>query len=382
MSKAVINCIYAAFPKGQGKLRPLAVALANYGRDDGTRIYPSVSTLSACIDQCERTVQSQLQKLLAIGWLQLVQHAAGGGRGRGPGRPREYRINPDWLATAWAQLRQDSELRGAEQPVPWSPAPRKPRQVAPAPVCEVHDEESGAEILETGAKSREMHAAAAAPELRTTEETTPPCSPPQTGDAAPAESTAESMFLQVIEAYPTLRVDMHRARRAWQRHVAGDQILQATIVGCVQRLAATPEWQTENGRFVPKLSKWIRNRGWLNPDAQPPRVVEARSLPTVERPAQETPEQIEHRRRMAAQVKATYHANRRQELNPERAQAAYRGTRLIDRSHVWYAREAQTAHAYRMLLHRFPVDSSNPSAREKRSCDSGRRKPSGGQHPL
>jgi hypothetical protein len=39
--------------------------------------------------------------------------------------------------------------------------------------------------------------------------------------------------------------------------------LAERIVRAVRVLVRSPEWQREEGRFVPKLSKWLRNQGWL-----------------------------------------------------------------------------------------------------------------------
>lgn len=72
----------------------LALALADNAHDDGTHIFPSVSTMAAKSRQSVRAVQVQLANMRAKGWLWRVR--AGGGRGVAA----EYRINPDWLKGA------------------------------------------------------------------------------------------------------------------------------------------------------------------------------------------------------------------------------------------------------------------------------------------
>lgn len=337
MSKKVINCIYAAFPRGNTKLRPLAVALGNYARDDGTRIFPSVATLAACTDQCERTVQTQLQKLRSIGWLQLVQLEAGGGRGGAPGRPREYRIDPDWLAAAWARLQRDAEARGAGQPIPWSP---KTRADTSATDSSRNHPKTGAVAPKSGAETGECTAPAAAPEDRTDQELKTPSSPPNAEagrfDGLDPDTIAESALMQVVKAYPALRVDLYRARLVWSKHVAADAKLAVAILTSVRWLTGTPEWQKENGRFVPKLSRWLRSRGWTDPSAQPPLIPAQIGRSEAVQPAPlDTPAQLEHRRKMAAQVKAAYHANRRRdEPTSPRACAAQAGPGRNEHSKV------------------------------------------------
>jgi hypothetical protein len=73
----------------------LALWLADRASDDGTRIFPSVTTMAHKTRLTERAVQYSLAKMLARGFLQVVRRARGG---RGGGTPTEYRINPEWLS--------------------------------------------------------------------------------------------------------------------------------------------------------------------------------------------------------------------------------------------------------------------------------------------
>lgn len=87
-----MSLVWAHFP-GTGNLLNLALALADHAHDDGRRIFPSVSQLSQKTRQSERTVQYQLRRLEASGWLRLQN--PGGGRGQA----REYAIDPGWLSS-------------------------------------------------------------------------------------------------------------------------------------------------------------------------------------------------------------------------------------------------------------------------------------------
>lgn len=92
MSIKIMNAVFERYPTGGGEL-VLALALADHAHDDGTHIFPYVTTLAEKTRQSDRTVQYQLRKMEASGWLQLVSHGQPGRK-----RSREYRISPGWIA--------------------------------------------------------------------------------------------------------------------------------------------------------------------------------------------------------------------------------------------------------------------------------------------
>lgn len=100
MSGHVVGETFRRYPGDGGGELLLAVKLADNAHESGEHIFPSVATLARETRQSERTVQYQLRKMEAMGWLILVRTEE---RGR-PGfecrkrRPREYRISPEWLA--------------------------------------------------------------------------------------------------------------------------------------------------------------------------------------------------------------------------------------------------------------------------------------------
>lgn len=103
MSIAVMDAVWRAFEGSQGELL-LALVLADHAGDDGTKIFPSVASMAAKTRQSERTVQYQLRRMEASGWLVKVAKATGGRR-RGnfkhdgfAGYATEYRISPEWIA--------------------------------------------------------------------------------------------------------------------------------------------------------------------------------------------------------------------------------------------------------------------------------------------
>lgn len=103
MSTGVSDAVWRMYAGGGGELL-LALLLADYSNDDGTGIYPSVTTMAAKTRQSERTVQYQLRKMETQGWLIRVARSRGGRRAGAfksdgyAGSTTEYRINPDWIA--------------------------------------------------------------------------------------------------------------------------------------------------------------------------------------------------------------------------------------------------------------------------------------------
>ena len=94
MSVKVMSVIFDRYPNGGGEML-LALALADHAHDDGTSVRPSVRTLAKKTRQSERTVQYQLRKMQACGWLILVRISSGK-----PGDTNEYKINSAWLTGA------------------------------------------------------------------------------------------------------------------------------------------------------------------------------------------------------------------------------------------------------------------------------------------
>lgn len=101
MSARVTGMVFDRYPNGGGEML-LALALADHAHDDGTHIFPSVAHLSSKTRQSERSVQYQLRRMEAAGWLLLVNSGVGGRRSgySEGGRTREYRISPDWMKGA------------------------------------------------------------------------------------------------------------------------------------------------------------------------------------------------------------------------------------------------------------------------------------------
>lgn len=92
MSVEVMSQVFKRYPNGGGEML-LALALADHADDLGCNVFPSVQRLAEKTRQSLRTVQYQLRKMEAEGWLVLVSSG-----GKGAGDTREYQINSDWLS--------------------------------------------------------------------------------------------------------------------------------------------------------------------------------------------------------------------------------------------------------------------------------------------
>lgn len=94
MSVKVMGMVFDRYPNGGGEMI-LALALADHSSDDGTGIYPSISSLAEKTRQSVRAVQYQLRGMEKAGWLILVNAGNGGRNMR-----REYRISEAWIKGA------------------------------------------------------------------------------------------------------------------------------------------------------------------------------------------------------------------------------------------------------------------------------------------
>jgi hypothetical protein len=108
----IMTMVFQRYKGGPGETL-LALALADCASDDGSRIYPSVSEMSRKTRQSERTVQSQLKRMIATSW--LIRRAGGDG---GRSRTTSYCINPMWIKGAelapFAEYLSDADMDEAD----------------------------------------------------------------------------------------------------------------------------------------------------------------------------------------------------------------------------------------------------------------------------
>lgn len=85
MSVKVMGLVWDHYPAGGGE-RLTALAMADRADHDGGHIYPAIERVARMTRQSVRTVQYQVRKMQARGW--LIVEREGGGRGK----PTAYRI--------------------------------------------------------------------------------------------------------------------------------------------------------------------------------------------------------------------------------------------------------------------------------------------------
>lgn len=275
MSSRCVAAVFDRYPAGGGEFA-LALALADNAHDDGTHIFPSVETMAVKSRQSVRAVQGHLRSMIQKGWLLRVR--SGGGRGL----HAEYRISPNWL-------------KGADI-APFSEA--------------VDNSEKGADIApfaaEKGAERRtervqndaQKGAERRIPYIteRTSIEPTP---------LPPAPAGGAQGFEEFYAEFPR-KVGYGQARAEWAK-LSPDEALRKRIVLAVRAWARSPEWARNDGQFIPKPARWLREQRWEDvpgvslaptPTAPPPRMVESAPL---------TPEQLkangERARALAAQAR-------------------------------------------------------------------------------
>lgn len=217
--------VFNRYPTGGGEYA-LALAIADYAWADGTNIFPGVERLAVKSRQSVRSVQMQLRRMVAIGWLIEVKDRRGG-----RGKNTKYCISPSWL-------------KGAEL----------------APFVET---EKGASCAAERVQSDALKGATDGSAYITVLTVNTPL-PPKGG--APGVETRDREpgpgFDAVAAEYPR-QVDINRARPAWDK-IAPDARLQGEMLQSIRAWIRTPEWQRENGRFIPKFGNWLRGRRWLD----------------------------------------------------------------------------------------------------------------------
>ena len=313
----MVSMVLDCFPSG-GSLRCLAIALADAADDDGENIYKSVATLAHQSVQSERTVQRVLPTLVDGGWLELVSDGSGG-----RGRPTVYRIAPAWI-TRCAMERARARVEGRKpQRVTLGPAadgggdgagahppalPGPPGAVAGVAV-DAGSAQKGANLspFTEGQKGDKNSVKGDKNGLKgdshgchpnmNNKRNTPlppvgggevlqnpgqPTAPdacgqgtggPQAGVGRvvapvsapgvapkPGPSAAPDGLALLLAAYPRQDVaDATAASRAYTRLAPSAEDVRA-MLAAIELQRQSPDWQREGGRYVQKLSKWLR--GW------------------------------------------------------------------------------------------------------------------------
>lgn len=288
MSVKCMSAVFERYPGSAGEFL-LALALADNAHDDGSHIFPGVADMARKSRQSERAVQLHLRKMLASGW--LIKERMGLGRGQ----HTEYRINPGWLKGA--------DISPFIQPVDNS---GKGADISPFSAekgCNPTHEKG--EIHDTkGCNPRHPYITV----LTVIEPSPLPPAKAGGADTGVENSAGHGNFASFFAAYPR-KVGKVQAQQVWDK-LAPDEALRKRIAEAVRAWARSPEWARNEGQFIPKPARWLREARWddepgmtLTPSAvaQLPRMVEAAPL---------TPEQLkangERARAAAAMARETF----------------------------------------------------------------------------
>ncbi|AGU51542.1 hypothetical protein VAPA_1c44690 [Variovorax paradoxus B4] len=250
MSIKVMSMVFDRYPSG-GMERLLALAMADHASDDGRRIWPSVDELARKTMQSRSSVQRQIRRMVATGWLIQVKTATGR-----PGVTNEYRICPEWI-------------EGGEVPVPERGVNLTPLDDAPPPevihtgvnLTPVSKPERGVTTDERGVTGDERGVTAMTPES----------SEPSMNQSPLPPGGGATGFDELFAIYPNHDNRLKAERR--YRRMAPTAALQQTMRSAIEAQRLSKRWTKDGGEFVPEFATWLRNERWRDvpraPDAGP-----------------------------------------------------------------------------------------------------------------
>jgi hypothetical protein len=250
-----MTMVFDRYPEGGSEML-LALALADHAHDDGTRIWPSVGELARKTRQSTRTVQRQLQKMVASGWLEMVSTATGR-----RGSTNEYRVTAAWVAGADLTPRGDKVT------------PHEAGEVMHAGNEVIHTGDRLTPLDEVGrgdtgdargdtAMSRGGDTAMSSESSGTVRNRNTPL-PPEGGATG---------FDELFAIYPN-RDNRSKAERRYLR-IAPNAALQQAMRTAIEAQRLSKRWTKDDGEFVPEFATWLRNKRWLDvPRAQAPCVL-------------------------------------------------------------------------------------------------------------
>ena len=145
-----------------------------------------------------------------------------------------------------------------------------------SPNSEMHFTESGQPFHQTGKCNKETV---------TDQLNIPPIVPH--GDKPDPVDRQELLFERFWSVYPPRqgkRGGKKAARKAWDK-LKPDLALCRRMAAALNRDKQSPQWQEENGKFIPMASTWLNARAWEDeyitpPDQPPPRMAAREEVPT------------------------------------------------------------------------------------------------------
>ncbi len=233
-----MTMVFDRYPVG-GAERLLALAIADHAHDDGTHIFPAIDTLAHKTMQSRSTVQRQIAKMLASGWLVRV------GNRTGRGYTNEYRIAPGWI---------DGELLRS--------------QVAPSPVTDAaHSYPQAGQIdtLSSDEKGVIQNEKGVTTDAKGVTATTPESSEPSKNQTPLPPDGGADGFEALWSIYPN-HDGRAKAERRYRR-LAPSAALQQAMRSAIEAQRLSRRWTKDGGEYVPEFAKWLREERWRDASA-------------------------------------------------------------------------------------------------------------------
>lgn len=228
-----MTMVFDRYPVG-GAERLLALAIADHAHDDGTHIFPAIDTLAHKTMQSRSTVQRQIAKMLASGWLVRM------GNRTGRGYTNEYRIAPGWIA---------GELL--------------PSQVVPPPVTDAegsYPQAGQSDTLSPDKKGVIQNEKGVTTDAKGVTAMTPESSEPSKNHTPLPPDGGANGFEALWAIYPN-HDSRAKAERRYRR-LAPDAALQQTMRSAIEAQRLSKRWTKDDGEFVPEFATWLRNERW------------------------------------------------------------------------------------------------------------------------
>lgn len=250
MSGKLVGMVFDHYPFAGGE-KLLAVKLADNAHDNGCSIFPSVATLSRQTHQSERTIQYQLKRMLARGWLVLVKHAHGG-----RGHAREYRIHPDFISAYDSRTLPEQRPTWEFKCVDKEGDKQALKGANIAPFTEPERVQSETLKGATAVAQKGATAVAPQPSLTVIQPNTP--LPPDGGDAE--NFNIDKLLTSLIHAHGAHDTSDTKPVRRALAALRPDASMATRMLADLAAEVSTDKWQRDAGRWRPKLSRWLR--GW------------------------------------------------------------------------------------------------------------------------
>lgn len=230
-----MTMVFDRYPEGGSEML-LALAMVDHARDDGTSIWPSVDELARKTRQSRRTVQRQIAKMVASGWLEQVRAATGR-----RGLTNEYRVSAAWVAGETLPATTGVNLTPVESAI----------ETATGDRLTPH---------EAGSRGVTRDARGDTGDARGDTAMTPESSGTIINHIPLPPGGGATGFDELFSIYPNQDNRM-KAHRRYLR-LAPTAALQQTMRTAIEAQRLSKRWQKDGGEFVPEFATWLRNERW------------------------------------------------------------------------------------------------------------------------